>query len=93
MRGETGHSQREKNIQSRRDNKGRTKDDSRWQDAPGASLLLLCWKGVAELQCGAIKRPEDGVGEGPGMITHPGCAQIREKKKKRSAALPVMMQH
>lgn len=54
MRGETGQSQRA-NIQSRRDNKRKTKDSSGWQDAPGAAMLLLCLEGAAELLCGAIR--------------------------------------
>lgn len=50
------------------------------------AVIMLEW--VAELQCGAIKRLEDGVGEGPDMITHLGCTQIREKKKKKKSSPP-----
>lgn len=53
------------NIQSRRDNKRKTKDSSGWQDAPGAAMLLLCWKGLLSCGVGQLGGPEDWVGEGP----------------------------
>lgn len=57
------------NIQSRRDNKSKTKDSSGWQDAPGAAMLLLCWKGL--LSCGAMADRRIDWGEGPGKPSHP----------------------
>lgn len=58
------YSQKRRNIQSGRDNKGGTKDGSGWQDAPGASLLLLCrgeWLSCSEGQLES-RGMEDGVG-------------------------------
>lgn len=70
MRGETGQSQREKTFNLGEITKGRTKDSSGWQDAPGATMLLLCWKGAAE-RCGAIRDRRIEWGEGPGTTTLP----------------------
>lgn len=47
------------NIQSRGDNKRKTKDSSGWQDAPGAAMLLLCWRGL--LSCGVGQLETGGL--------------------------------
>lgn len=79
-----------RNIQSGRDNKGGTKDSSGWQDAPGASLLSLCWKEWLSCSEGQLEsrgwRMEDGVGEGPGAITHLGWSHLREQESEREIA-------
>lgn len=70
------------NIQSRRDNKRRTKDSSGWQDAPGAAMLLLCWKGL--LSCGVGQLETGGLSGGGSRHNKPSmkCFQLREKDEQ-----------
>lgn len=78
-----------RNIQSGRDNKGGTKDSSGWQDAPGASLLLLCrreWLSCSEGQLESWRIEDGEGGRGPAAITHRGCSHFRAQERDRDGA-------
>lgn len=77
VEGKTEKSQRA-NIQSRKDN-SKTKDSSGWQDAPGAAMLLLCWKGL--LSCGAGQLQTGGLTGGRVRASQPIHEALSAQRK------------
>ena len=71
----------------KRDNKRRTEDSPGWQDAPGATMLLLCRKG--RLSCCEAQLETGGLSGGRVQARQP-AREVVSAQRKGGTTLPNM---